>query len=187
MIRQPRITARDRNQAVRGRFCAFTVVEVLAVIVIMAIVASVSIAFMSATSSKMRLHAAVQSFVADLLYAQNRAITAQKKVYVIFTPGTSGTADKYELQHPLGTVLTRADGATGTVTMGEGQTELPGAKFGFTAALTIGFDSGGQPFIRSGSTDTPITDIQRITLRNSTGSGTTTVNIQPFTGEITVQ
>ncbi len=176
----------DTNQVMTRRFSAFTLAEVLVVITIIAIAVSASVAF-SATSSTMRLNAAVQSFVADLLYAQNRAITAQGKVYVIFTPGTSTSADKYELQSPLGAVLARADGATGTVTMGRAQTQMPGAKLGFTAALTIGFDASGQPFTRSGSADTPIIQVRPITLSNATGNGATTVSIQPFSGEITIQ
>ena len=186
MNKEPSIR-QNREHVMTRRPFAFTLMEVIVVVAIIAIAAAASVGFMSATSSTMRLNGAVQSFVADLFYAQNQAITAQKKVYVVFTPGSSTTADKYELQYPLGTVLARADGATGTVTMGRSGTQMPGAKLGFTTARTIGFDAGGQPFTRSGTTDTPITAVERITLKNTTGNGTTDVDIQPFSGEIIVQ
>ncbi len=166
---------------------AFTLIELLAVLMIMAIAASVTLPLIWISSSGVRLGAAVQNVVADLQYAQSQAVTTQKEAYVVFSPGTKSKADQYELQSPLGTVIRRPGGAGGTVTMGQAKTQLPGARLGLAKALTLGFDPGGQPFSPSGSTEIPLITVQQIPLSNLTGSTTETVNVQPFTGEITVQ
>lgn len=166
---------------------AFTLLEILVVVTIIAIAASVSAALAWTTSSSVRLGAAVQNVVADLQYAQSQAITTQKKVYVVFTIANATRPDQYSLQSPLGTVIRRPAGAAGTVTMGRANTQLSGMKLGLTSALIIGFDTGGQPFSSSGTTDTPLMQVKDISCKTVTGGMETKVSIQPFTGEITLK
>src|SRR5438132_3939719 len=61
----------------------FTLVEILAVIVILGIASAIIIPQMG-TRDDMRAAAAARTLVADLIYAQNQAITSGKMVYVKF-------------------------------------------------------------------------------------------------------
>lgn len=165
------------------RCSGLTLIELTVVLVILAI-ATVT-ALVSAAVSSTTFNAAVQTVASDITYAQSHAVAGRRRIYVVFTPGNSSVADKYELQCPLGTLMARAGGNSGTVTMGRANTTLPGAKLNFGTALTIGFDSTGQPFIRSNGTDTMIVSVNSINLRDATGR-IGTVSVQPFTGEITI-
>src|SRR5437763_7201143 len=73
-----------------GAAGGFTLVEVLAVVVIMGIAAAIAIPFMG-TRDDLRVTAATRNVVADLIYAQNTAITTGVPVYVRF----DSTANKY--------------------------------------------------------------------------------------------
>ena len=95
----------------------------------------------------------------------------------------------HQLQSPLGTALARPAGAASIVTLGAAATTIPDAKLALTASpLTMGFDSLGQPFTVSASaTTTTATAPITIPLTYKTGGYPTTLSLQPFTGEITIQ
>jgi prepilin-type N-terminal cleavage/methylation domain-containing protein len=62
----------------------FTLLEILIVVVIMAIAAVVVPMSLSRNADTMNVPAAARMVIADLNYAQNKAITEQKHVYVFF-------------------------------------------------------------------------------------------------------
>src|SRR5580765_4149772 len=70
------------SRAPRAR-AAFTLVEILAVVVILGIASAIIIPNMG-TRDDLRTAAAARTLVADLIYAQNQAITSGKMVYVRF-------------------------------------------------------------------------------------------------------
>ena len=178
----------------------FTLIEILVTVTILAIAATVAIPYISASFADLKLSAAARAVMADLLYAQSQAIATQKNVYLIFTrSGTS--ADQYVLRSSTGTtpnlgpVMLRPAGAPGTVTLGKSTALLPDAKLAQSPLLVkIGFDSLGQPFTFTSESDTsgPVVLTSQvipinIPLKSPTGVYTTTLSIQPFTGEITVE
>src|SRR5690349_20053776 len=67
------------NRSRRG----FTLVEILAVVVILGIASAIIVPNMG-TRDDMRATAAARTLVADLIYAQNQAISSGKWVYVKF-------------------------------------------------------------------------------------------------------
>lgn len=84
----------------RRRSCAFTLIEVLVVVTIMAI-ASAIVAPRILSTGTMGVQAASRMLIADLLYAQNEAIAQQKSVRVTFTPASN----RYAISYTDGTVL----------------------------------------------------------------------------------
>ena len=178
------------GQTMHTRKYGFTLIEILAVVTILAITALVTIPYISASHADIKLSAAARAVMSDLLYAQSEAMATQQNVYLTFTVGSGTTPDKYQLQSPLGTALARPAGASSIVTMGTAAATVPDAKLGIAASaspLKIGFDSLGQPFTVSGTTNTTSMTAITIPLQSRTGGYTTTLSIQPFTGEITVQ
>lgn len=170
----------------------FTLIEILVVVTILGITAWIAIPYISASNADIKLSAAGRVVTSDLLYAQSQAIATQQNVYLVFTLGTGTTADKYQLQAPLGTALAagRPGGGGATVTLGVPKATVPDAKLGIATSaspMTIGFDTLGQPFTVSGTTTTTTTTAINIPLKSKTGNYTTTLSIQPFTGEITAQ
>src|SRR5438067_9722696 len=86
---------------------AFTLIEMLAVIVIMGIAAGIVIPQIGSRDD-LRTASAAREVMADLIYAQNRAISTQLKHYVHFDGNTytlyTRTDDSLELSaitHPL--------------------------------------------------------------------------------------
>jgi prepilin-type N-terminal cleavage/methylation domain-containing protein len=178
----------------------FTLIEILAVVTILAIAAVAAIPIINSGYADVKLTAAARSVMADLFYAQNYAITTQNPVYVVFaTP--AGTGGKYTLkQSNSGTVapLIRPGGSTFVVNLGKLNgplvgTQLVDATLGTVTVAgatltdgTIGFDTLGQPFKSSPTPENLATGVTLVPLRSPDGTITMTLNIEAFTGEITV-
>lgn len=179
----------------KPRTCGFTLVEILVVVVIMGIAAALTVPYVVSTSA-VKLNASARTVMADLMYAQSRAIATRQRVYVVFTPASGSSPDQYQLKtqtsatdNSPGAVISRSTGST-AATMGRSGTELPAVQLGThssgSKSLTMGFDALGQPLTYSGSTTTfPTSNIQ-VQLASVSGSNTVTLSIQPFTGEVTV-
>lgn len=163
----------------------FTLIEVIVVMVVLGIAAAAAVAYLSSATATTALAGATQSLASDLSFAQNRAIATHQKTYVVFTPGSGTNPDKYELQQPLGTTLSRPIHDSGTVTMGKSQSRQPGAKLGLASSLTIGFDASGQPFtVSSTGVESYLTKPEKIRLRSASQDLDATISVSPFTGEV---
>src|SRR5687768_17325096 len=67
---------------------AFTLVEILVVVVILGIAAAIIVPQMSSRDD-LRVEGARRMLMADLIYAQNRSITSQVRHFVVFETGTN--------------------------------------------------------------------------------------------------
>ena len=85
---------------------AFTLIEILIVVVILGIAAAVIVPQLG-TRDDLRAAAAARTLMADLIYAQNRAVALQKTHYVIFNTSsgkydvTDAVAPNHLISQPL--------------------------------------------------------------------------------------
>jgi hypothetical protein len=127
--------------------------------------------------------------MADLCYAQNRAIAQQKKHYVRFVGQTYSICDTNALvaiDHPLKPA--QSNGKY-TITFGDNGTNgLERCAIGtidFGGQTIMGFNDLGEPFAYDGVTETPLTSSGTIIVQS--GDVSLTIQIEPFTGEASVQ
>ncbi len=148
---------------------AFTLIELMVVMVILAILAGIVLPTVMSTTG-MQATSGARVIAADLQYAQNVAITHQQSITVTFVPGT----DSYSLSNASGPLIHPITKEAYTVGFGAGN-EFENLDL-VTTNLTnhkVTFDSMGVPNnsgtveIKAGSTEYDIT-------------------IAPATGKITV-
>lgn len=176
---------------VRGHRGAFTLVEILMVVIIIGIAGAIIVPQMGARDD-MRAAAAARIVMADLIYTQNLSITLQKNHYVRFDV-TNGSYTV--LASPAMTTVTQpvekrpftmTFGAAGTP--GLRDSTLNAASFtGLTATpyLTIGFDELGTPLVYTDAGTSETMAGGSITVRSGTYS--LVITIEPYTGQINVE
>ncbi len=193
-----------RRQAAPGIALGFTLVEILAVVVILGIASAIIIPQIGSRDD-MKTAAAARVIVADLIYAQNLAISSGSPVYVRFDT----TNNQYTmLTNPLSTKTNFGDFVTNPVTQQNylqkfgdvsAQTVDPwenvtidtvalnGVDSGFSNEFTVGFDSIGSPYVwdYTSNLSDNLADGSKIIIKSRLIS--TTINIAAATGEITVQ
>jgi prepilin-type N-terminal cleavage/methylation domain-containing protein len=158
---------------------AFTFIELMIVIVILAIAAAVVVPMVSSAGS-MQLRAAVNMVAADLEYAKSMAVSRGQTYSVVFDKN----AETYQIQDPNGNVIPhpvkkgfnyvvdfRQDGRLS-------QVNIVDADFDLTSQVK--FDYLGSPFNGSG---TPLNS-GVVTLQAA--GATRTVTVQPVTGFVTI-
>lgn len=166
----------------------FTFPEVLAVIVVLGIASAVVLPEVSSTDDS-NCGAAARAVMADLLYAQNRAISVQTTQYVSFNI-TSQQYGLYSamsptpvpLQHPVNLddyVMTF--GAAGPNNVSQAVT-LTSANF--NGQSTVAFDDTGVPYSYNSGALTPLTGPGTIVLQS--GNYSLTISVAKDTGDITV-
>jgi type II secretion system protein H len=175
----------DQFQHRRG----FTLVEILTVVVILGIASAIIIPQLGSRNDLIAA-AAARTVMADLLYAQNRAIATQKPHFVQFagssytvsTRDTSASA-RYTITNPV----SRAPYIVSLGTQGTGLSDASIASVDFATQPVMGFDELGSPFsyIPASNTLTPLAQTGTITI--SSGSFNLQILVEPYTGELTVQ
>jgi type II secretory pathway pseudopilin PulG len=172
----------------RGARWAFTFTEVLVVVVILGI-ASALVLPQVGSHEDLNAAAAARTVMADLLYAQNRAIATQTMHYVTFNP----TGQEYTLysamsptpavlQHPINLnnyVMTF--GQTGPNNISQ-TVALTSASF--NGQSTVAFDETGVPYSYNSGTATPLSGTGAVVL--TSGGYSVTISVAQDTGEITV-
>jgi prepilin-type N-terminal cleavage/methylation domain-containing protein len=170
---------------------AFTLVEILVVLIIIGIAAAVVVPQIG-TQADLRAAAAARLIMADLIYAQNRAIATQTKHYVNFD--TTAGNQSYRIMMGAGLVDIPQPITKETfyqVRLGQKGTPLSDISLGTVSIenfKTIGFDELGVPYFYdpAGPTTTALSVSGGSTIQIKCGQFTLTVSVEPFTGEIKV-
>jgi prepilin-type N-terminal cleavage/methylation domain-containing protein len=177
----------------------FTLVEILAVVVILGIAAAVVVPQLG-DRGDLKAKAGARMVVADLLYAQNMAIATQRYYYVTF----DRAADKYTVYEERAIDATTQTDKIAThpitkepyeVPLGAGQatgmaihdteTKFDGVDPAYANLVTVAFDELGAPHVYSAANkkrDEMMTGKVVIT----SGPHKVTVTIERYTGEISV-
>ncbi len=169
----------------------FTLVEILVVVVILGIAGAIIVPQLG-TRDDRRVEAAARVLMADLIYAQNLAITQQSNQYVMFqvTPTPSQysvirSSDMTVVEHPVNkTPYVAVFGGSGSGGM-QGVT-LVSANFqgaSATSYQTLGFNEIGSPVVYTGTGSESLTSGSIVI---QSGSFQLRIDIEPFTGQITV-
>jgi MSHA pilin protein MshC len=172
----------------RRRRSGFTLIEILAVVVILGIISAVVIPQIN-TRDDQRAAAAARVLMADLLYAQNRAVAQQKVHYVQFD--VSGQSYRVlDVFSPAHVIKNPVDGSTYQVKFGTASTSglqqmaLQSASFDGTAVLA--FDVMGIPQSVNATTGV-MTPLSASAIIVKSGTYPLTVVVSPYSGELTVQ
>jgi len=179
----------SNKRSLRG----FTLVEILVVVTILGIAAAIVVPQMGSRGD-LKAAAAARMIMADLIYAQNRAIATQTKHYVTFSAGT--TPQTYRLvtsMTPLVDVthpITKASNYL--ITFGNngtpGLSDISLGTINIEGKTTIAFDELGVPYYYDSvaNTTTALTVSGGSTIQVVSGTFTLTISVEPYTGEIKV-
>jgi prepilin-type N-terminal cleavage/methylation domain-containing protein len=155
------------NRQTISRMKAFTLLELMVVVVIMAIAGAMMVPMM-AGAGEMQALSAARIIATDLQYAQNVSITMQTPVTVTF----DASADKYTLSNasgPLKHPMTNKDYVTDfRTTESFEQLDLASASFEGSAALV--FDELGSPDAGGSVTVLAGSQMYRIDVTSVTGT-----------------
>ena len=149
---------------------AFTLIELIAVIVIIAVAATIVVPYATGTTS-FQASSASRLIMSDLEYAQNQAITTQIPVSVTF----SVSENSYTVSNASGTLIhpisKKAYMVDFDTTGGFGKVSVSSVDFGGGSSIT--FDALGAP-----DNDGRVTVVA--------GQHTYTVTVSPVSGRVTV-
>jgi prepilin-type N-terminal cleavage/methylation domain-containing protein len=170
----------------------FTLVEILAVVVILGIASAIIIPQIGSRDD-LKLKSAARMIVSDLMYAQNLAIATQRNQYVIFTAtgytiesSANGDPPLSVVTHPITKQpfevkigATASDSTLRSISLNE-------VKFNVSAEAMM-FDSLGTPYAYDSAG--PVTSELTATGTVEIGCGTVTpmtISIEPYTGDLSV-
>ena len=188
-------SVRQHSARVRCRGGGFTLAEILAVIVILGI-ASAIIVPQIGTRDDMRAAAGARTVIADLIFAQNQAITTGKRVYIKFDVAnnrytllsTANSGGDVALNNPITqTTYTQQFGpsSSGWDLVSIQSAVFNGTDSGYSAMYTIAFDELGSPYVFNYANNLS-NELSSGSIVVKCGQFTQTVKISPATGEISV-
>ena len=149
----------------------FTLIEILAVVVILAIAALLAVPMLSSAGGT-QLRAAADMIAADIEYAKSMAISRQKQYFVIFDT----TSDSYKIANESGLVTHPAKAGFQYIVNFKSDSRLNKVDIveaNFGSSNQVAFNYLGSP--DSGGI---------VTL--STGTATLKVNVEPVTGFVSI-
>lgn len=166
----------------------FTLVEILSVVVILGIVSAVIVPQIG-TRDDQRAAAASRVVMADLLYAQNRAV-AQQKTHFVWFDVTNKNYRVMDQWSPVRVIKNPVDGSTFQVYFGAASTsglkDMTLQSAAFDGKSVIAFDAMGIPHSVDPATGVMSTMTSGQVIVRS-GQYKMTVTVSPFSGELTVQ
>ncbi len=184
------------NRTKRRCLGGFTLVEILTVLVIIGIASAVVIPQIGSRDD-LRAAAAARILVADLIYAQNVAIAKQQTTYVRFSTASNNykllsvanSGGDTVMSHPMtqqSYVQQFGSTSKGLETVSVQSADFDGVDNTIADEFTLAFDEMGAPYAFcydvNGSSD-----LKNGQIVLQAGSFTTTITVQPYTGEIQVQ
>jgi prepilin-type N-terminal cleavage/methylation domain-containing protein len=176
-----------------ARSSAFTLVEMMVVVVILAIAAACVLPQFG-TRDDLDVAAAARMVMADLAYAQNRAIATQKKHFVAFSGNSYSILSEDSDAGPLYVITNPVTQDGYSITLGQPNTSfenvgIASVNFDGTPLATIEFDSLGAPAVYNASTSiaTPLAANGAIILTTAETEQSVSILIDPETGEASVQ
>lgn len=162
---------RKSGFSARKSISAFTLMELIVVLTILAIIVAIVVPMVADTSGNMQAVAGARMVATDLQYAQNIAITEQRPITVTFDT----TTNSYSLSNASSTLIHPIYKTAYSIQFGAGsdfdQLSIVSASFGVSSAVT--FDELGAPS-NSGT----------VTLRS--GTSVYTIDVAAATGVVTV-
>ncbi len=164
----------------------FTLVEILMVVVILGIVTAIIVPQVGSRDD-LKVASAARMIMADLAYAQSRAISSQRKQYVAFAGQQYTLQSRANDADDLTAITHPVNPGSYTITLNIGP--LAGvtiAETAFGTAEMIAFDELGSPLQYDPDTDTSGTLISPGTIRIQSGTRIMTISIEPYTGEMSV-
>jgi len=178
---------------------AFTLVEILTVVIILGISAAIIIPSVG-NRDDLRCASAARLLMADLIYAQSKAIATQMPCYVWFdtankrysvhaTAPTATTTATDAIDHPLHPTTFGGKYVTAFGVTGSQLQQVSMGTVDFAGKQILKFDELGVPWGYDVTTATP-TQLTGATIGKvglTCGSFTLTVSIEPYTGEMTVK
>ena len=183
MIEQKRISH-------HGGASAFTLIEIIVVVVILAVAGLIAVPMMS-SAADMQVRAAANRLAADLDYAKNLAITHQRPFTVIF----DAVNESYEIQDHTGTAIKNPLRPASDFRISfpsehsMSRVQIVSAEFvGVDTEATVTFDYLGTPY--SGSVvhaGENLNSSGTVTLQDLSGDFTLYVKVEPMTGYVTVE
>ena len=186
---------RTIHPAARAGRRGFTLVEILAVVVIMGIESAIIIPNMG-TRDDMRVTAAARVVVADLIYAQNQAISTSSVVYVKFDVAnnkytlltTASSGGDVTMNNPLTQqtyIQQFGTGSQGWDTVSLQSATLNGIDGNYQNCFTLAFDEIGSPSVFNYGTNLT-NELNSGSVVVKCGQFTKTISISAATGELTV-
>lgn len=168
---------------------AFTLVEILVVVVILGIMAAV-VGVSVGSRDDVRAQAAARVLTSDLQYVQSRAIVRRQPHYCLVGPsGASLWFATYEsgawvkLTHPID--KKPFEMIFGNAGSGGGQNvTLP--THNYSGYAVFGFDETGAPILCNASADGRVEASSVVSFTLTSGTYAMLVQVQPITGEINI-
>jgi prepilin-type N-terminal cleavage/methylation domain-containing protein len=166
----------------------FSLIEILIVVIVLGIAASIIIPQVSGSGS-LNASAAARTVLSDLLYAQARAISTGQPHYVSFDTDNqqysiyalSSSAVWTLIPHPVNqTSYIMRFGGSGMNSVGNAT--LVSANFG--GSTIIEFDELGEPYSYTGGSGTSLSTSGSVVI--ASGSSTVNLSVEPGTGDMTV-
>ena len=171
---------------------AFTLVEILMVVLILAITSAIIVPQIGSRDD-LKAAAAARVMMADMIWAQNRAITTQQKQFVIFT-GQSYSLYYMDSSSTLHQSTNPVTQLPYTTSFGVKNTPLTDVSIGtgsFAAQPSLCFDEMGVPYGYDGAVPYDGTNPAQMTsagtIQLTCGVQKLTVTIEGYTGETSVQ
>ncbi len=181
-------TASVMYRRAHRRRSAFTLVEILVVVVILGIAAAVILPQVG-NRDDVRTASAARMMMADLAYAQSRAVSTQRRQYVRFDLANNAyevldqfTPSEQLITHPVNKSPFR-------VLLGSGRKDdlkdVVLDQVSFDTRLVIAFDEMGTPYSYDPATQAS-TAMVAGSVRLKSHAYTMTITVEPYSGELKV-